>query len=458
MLPCGAPTGHRIMPGYATVLTIGTIAMRRLASLALGLFLGASFLYAEESTKSALKWPSWRGPHSNGVAEGDKFPTKWTDTENVKWKITLPGKGASTPAVVGDKLFLTCGAGGKNLVACLSLESGETIWSTEVGAETLGKHVKATGANPSIATDGQHCYAYFKSTDLACLDLSSGKVVWQLNLQEKYGELKDENGKDSLWWDLGNSPVLTKDAVVIALMHSGPSFLVAFDKATGKEIWKADRNLGAPSEAAQSYTTPALAKEGDRETLVTVGADAVTAHDAASGKELWQVNGLNPGKNGYFRSISSPVIADGVVIAPYARGNSVTAIKLGGSGNVNQTHILWQHTKEGSGADVPTPIAESGKVYIMHDGREKKLACLDLKTGEELWSVATPKHRASISASPIKAGDRFYVAREDGTVFVIKDGKIEAENPLDGDMFVATPVLVDGKILLRTVNSLYCIE
>lgn len=431
--------------------------MRRLAILALFAVVMAPTLRAEEPSKASLKWPSWRGPHFNGVADGDKYPTKWTDTENVKWKIELPGKGASTPVVVDDKLILTCCAAGRNLVTCLSMQSGETVWKTEVGAEAIGEHIKATGANPSIATDGEFLYAYFKSTDLACLDLT-GKVRWQLNIQDKYGKMIGEDGKDSLWWDLGNSPVLTKDNVVIALMHSGPSFLAAFDKATGSETWKSDRNLGAPKEAAQSYTTPILVKDGGRDALVTVGADAVTSHDASTGEELWRVSGLNPGQNGFFRSISSPVECDGVVIAPYARGNSVTAIKLGGKGDVTKSHVLWQHTTEGSGADVPTPIAKDGKVYIFHDGKERSLACLDIQTGKELWNVPTPKHRTTVSASPIMAGDRFYVAREDGTVFVIKDGKVESTNPLDGDMFVATPVLVDGKILLRTVNSLYCIE
>jgi outer membrane protein assembly factor BamB len=463
MLACGRGREQEIIDAHATVLTMRMNAMNRQAAivLSLGLLAGFTAAYssarAEETIKANVKWPSWRGPHFNGVADGENYPTKWTSSENVKWKIKLPGRGASTPAVVDDKLILTCGAAGKNTVVCLSFNSGETLWTTEIGAETAGKHAKATGANPSIATDGEHAYAYFKSGDLACLDLA-GKIVWQINLQEKYGKLKDENGKDTLWWDLGNSPVLTKNAVVIALMHSGPSFLVAFDKTTGTELWKSDRNLDAPVEAAQSYTTPALAKKGDQEVLVTVGADAVTAHDASSGKELWQVNGLNPSQNGYFRSISSPVVVDGIVVAPYARGSSLTAIKLGGQGDVTKSHVLWHNTGEGSGADVPTPIAVDGKIYIFHDGREKNLACLDLQTGKELWSVATPKHRTSISASPIKAGDRFYVAREDGTVFVIKDGKIESENPLDGDMFVATPVLVDGKILLRTVNTLYCIQ
>lgn len=424
--------------------------MKRLPIFALILSLMAAPLCAVETKKASVKWPSWRGPHFNGVADGDQFPTKWSAREHVKWAATLPGKGASTPVVVDEKILLTHGEGGTNHVSCFSLASGEKLWSTQVGSERSGKHQKATGANPSIVTDGEHAWAYFKSGDLACLDLA-GKVVWQANLQEKYG-------KDTLWWDLGTSPVLTKDCVVVAVMHSGPSFLAAFDKKSGDEVWKTERNMDAPSEAAQSYSTPMLVNDGAQDLLVTVGADAVTAHDAVKGNEVWRVIGLNPSQNGFFRSISSVVAADGVVIAPYARGNSLTAIKLGGKGDVSKSHVLWQLTEDGSGADVPTPIAKDGKVYVFHDGRDKSLECLDLKTGKKLWNVATPKHRSSVSASPIMAGDRFYVAREDGTVFVIKDGKIEAENPLDGEMLVATPVLVDGKILLRTVSKLYCIE
>ncbi len=450
MLPCGRGMPHRIIVDQATVLTIGMNAMRRLAILTLVVMAMAPALRAEEPKKASAKWPSWRGPHLNGVAEGENYPTKWSATEQVKWKVSLPGKGASTPVVVDEKLLLTHGEAGKNHVSCYSLGNGQSLWSTEVGAERTGKHQKATGANPSIVTDGEHAWAYFKSGDLACLDLA-GKIVWQTNLQEKYG-------KDTLWWDLGTSPVLTNDCVVVAVMHSGPSFLAAFDKKTGKEVWKTDRNLEAPSEAAQSYSTPMLVRDGDHDILVTVGADAVTAHDAAKGEELWRVSGLNPSQNGFFRSIASVVASEGIVIAPYARGSSLTAIKLGGKGDVTKTHVLWQHTNEGSGADVPTPIAKDGKVYIFHDGRDKSLACLDLQTGKELWNVPTPKHRSTVSASPIMAGDRFYVAREDGTVFVIKEGKIESENPLDGEMLVATPVLVDGKILLRTISKLYCIE
>ena len=228
----------------------------------------------------ADNWPNWRGPGSNGVAQGDNYPTSWSKTENVLWQVKLPGKGASTPVVWGKQIFLTCGVEGQNTVVCLD-RAGKTLWQTVVGQERAGKHKKATGSNPSAVTDGEHVFVYFKSGDLACLDFA-GKVVWKQNLQQLYGE-------DTLWWDLGTSPVLTHSEVVVAVMQTGPSYLAAFDKATGQAVWKQDRNVEAPSEAAQSYSTPLVLQEAGREILVVLGADHVTGHDAATGKELWRV-------------------------------------------------------------------------------------------------------------------------------------------------------------------------
>jgi len=398
-------------------------------------------------TTLAGNWPNWRGPDYNGVASGTGYPTHWSKTDNVLWKIELPGKGASTPAVWGDRIFLTCGIEGKNGVLCLDL-NGKEVWKQNVGSEKAGKHAKATGANPSPVTDGERIYVYFKSGDLACLDYN-GVVLWEHNLQELFGE-------DTLWWDLGTSPVLTHDNVVVAVMHSGPSFLAAFDRKTGKQAWKSDRNLGAPSEAAQSYSTPVVVHEGQRETLVVLGADHVTAHDATDGKELWRVGGLNPREEKYFRSISSPVVLDGIVVAPYARGSTMTAIKLGGSGDVTKSHIVW--SKDKLGADVPTPAAVDGKVYLCSD--KGGVSCLDVKTGKELWSGQVDKNRNAYSASPIIADGKIYITREDGTTYVLAQGpefKVLATNELTDEFIVATPVFVDGKILFRTREHLYCI-
>jgi outer membrane protein assembly factor BamB len=394
-------------------------------------------------------WPNWRGPDFNGVVrDGKGFPTKWSSTENVLWKIDLPGKGASTPIVWEDRIIVTCAIDKSNGVLCLD-RNGKQLWHKTVGTEKPGKHGKATGCNPSAVTDGKLLYVYFKSGDLACLDMA-GKIVWQQNLQKLFGE-------DTLWWDLGTSPVLTKENLVVAVMHSGPSYLAAFDKSTGKQAWKQDRNLGAPSEAAQSYSTPVVVNDGGKEILVVLGADHVTAHDAKSGAELWRVGGLNPTGQQYFRSISSPVVSDGIVVAPYARGSTLTAIKLGGKGDVTKTHIAW--SKDKLGADVPTPAAVDGKAYLCTDRGE--VVCLDIKTGKQLWSGSPEKNRQAFSASPVVADGKIYITREDGKTFVLEQGnefKVVAANELADEFVVATPVFVDGRILIRTAQHLYCIS
>lgn len=436
--PVGSAVGKRIVWGSIVAALLFQPAIAEFAGRA-GTDGGKAY--------GAENWPSWRGPKGDGVAAGKGYPTRWSKTENVAWKIALPGKGSSTPVVWGERVFVTCGVDGKNTILCLD-RNGKTLWNTAAGNETPGKHKKATGANPSAVTDGKHVYAYFKSGDLVCLDMD-GKLVWQRNLQELFG-------KDTLWWDLGTSPVLTRGQVVVAVMHSGPSFVVAFDKASGQQAWKQDRNLDAPSEAAQSYSTPMVIEDGGRELLVVLGADHVTTHDAATGAELWRVGGLNPTGHQYFRSIASAVAADGIVVAPYARGASLTGVRMGGSGDVTKTHVTW--ALEGLGADVPTPAVADGKVYLCTDKGD--VSCLDLKTGKTLAKVALERNRNAYSASPILAGGHLYLTREDGKTFVLKaDTTLAtvASNELDGEFVVATPVLVDGQVLIRTLDNLYCI-
>jgi outer membrane protein assembly factor BamB len=419
--------------------------MRR-TFLCLALLTAASPLLANNCL-FANNWPNWRGPTFDGVAEGTGYPVEWSATKNVAWKVELPGKGSSTPVVWGDQIFLTCGDNGMNTLLAFNRQ-GKELWRTKIGTERPGKNKKASGSNPSCVTDGKHVFAYFKSGDLACVDLS-GKIVWQTNLQHKYGE-------DTLWWDLGTSPVLTKAHCIVAVMQTGPSYLVAFEKESGKVAWKQDRNLGAPEEAAQSYSTPVVLTEDGQETLVVLGADHVTAHDAANGQEIWRVGGLNPTGHKYFRSIASPVVHRGIVVAPYARMETVTGIKLGGRGDVTSSHVVW--TKRGNGSDVPTPAAADGRVYVLND--RGTLSCLEIASGRELWSGQPEKHRSGFSSSPILADGKIYITREDGKTFVLAQGdefKVLAANELDGTQTVATPTFVDGRILIRTDTHLFCI-
>jgi len=395
---------------------------------------------------AADNWPSWRGPTYNGVAPGSGFPTEWSQSKNVLWKIELQGIGASTPAVWDDAIFLTTGVDGQNTVICYD-QKGQERWRKGLGEEVAGKNPKASGSNPSPTTDGKHVYVYFKSGDLACLDFA-GNIKWQHNLQEMYGE-------DTLWWDLGTSPVLLNDLVIVACIHSGPSYLVAFNKTTGEVEWKHDRNCEAPNESQQTYSTPIPTQINGRDALVVLGADHVTAHDAKDGSEIWRLGGLNPKGEGFFRSIASPVIDNGIVIVPYARGESLTAVSLDSQGDASKS-VLWSIT--GISADVPTPAAQDQRIYVCGDLGQ--VACLNANDGKVIWKGEVERRGSNkYSSSPIIADGKLYVTYENGTTTVLELGdefKPIAVNKLN-DFIVATPVFINGKILIRTDHNLYCI-
>jgi len=407
----------------------------------------------------ADNWPTWRGPSGDGSAAGTGYATSWGPSQNVLWRVKLPGLGASTPVVWGDRVVVTCAIDGKDGAVCLD-RSGKELWRRSLGAEKPGKHKKATGANPSPVTDGERVFVYYKSGELAALDLVDGSVAWRTNLQTQFGE-------DTLWWDLGTSPVLTKDAVIVAVMQTGPSYLAAFDRRSGKLLWKHDRLLDAPEEAAQSYSTPMVAA-GDAalgepaEVLFVLGADHVTAHDAADGRELWRVGGLNPTGHKYFRSIASPVLVADLVVAPYARGGTLTAIRRGGSGDVTTSHVAW--VRDDLGADVPTPAERDGRIIVCTD--KGRVECVASTNGETLAKVELPKNRNAYSASPVVVDGRVIVIREDGQASLLAwPGKV-AEERLEvvaagggnlEEMTVATPVCVDGRMFVRTHDSLWCI-
>ncbi|MFG0261942.1 MAG: PQQ-binding-like beta-propeller repeat protein, partial [Novipirellula sp. JB048] len=357
-------------------------------------------------------WPQWRGAAQNGIASGDGFPTEWSEDAGVDWKIKLPGSGGSTPVIVGSKAFLTYGSAEHNHLVAIDLNTGKTLWSVALGTDSGGKHRKGSGSNPSPATDGKHVYAYFRSGDLGCVDLQ-GNVKWQLNLQEKYGE-------DTLWWDLGTSPLLTEHAVVVAVMQSGPSYVVAFDKTSGDVLWKSDRMLEAPEESAQSYTTPLNVTVDSQPMIAVLGADHLTLHHRDSGEQVAALGGFNPDAEKYFRSIASPVAAGEIVVCPYARGATLTAVNMRqlAEGQGKQA-IAW--SRDDIGSDVPTPAALDNKLYLVGDGKLNRgqISCLDLQTGKTLWQIQLPKSRHGFSSSPLVTGNHLYVTQENAVTFVI---------------------------------------
>jgi outer membrane protein assembly factor BamB len=391
-------------------------------------------------------WPHWRGPHDCGSIETGRYPVKWDATTNVAWKTPLPGKGCSTPVVCAGRIFLTAPVEGKDAVLALDT-SGKVLWQTTLGPERPGKHRNGSGCNPSPVTDGQGVFAYFKSGTLAGLDLD-GRLRWKTNLQQEYG-------KDTLYWDIGTSPVLTEKDVVVAVMHEGDSFLAAFDKLTGQMRWKVARNYRTPLEGDHSYTTPILIRHEGREALLVLGGERLTAHDAADGKILWSCGDFNPQAKNNWVPVASPVVVGDIAVVPYGRGTCLHGIRLGGSGDVTASHRIWK--REDTGSFVPTPAAQGGRVYVLCDRGE--IDCIDSATGKTLWSGQLPKRSSKYYASPLVADGKIYAAREDGVVFVARgEGKFEvlAENDL-GERLIASPVPLDGRLLLRGEKHLFCI-
>ena len=391
-----------------------------------------------------LHWPRWRGPSDAGNAISGSYP-KDLDPGKAKWKVDLPGKGCSTPIVWGDYIFLTAPIDKKDAVLALDWQ-GKVRWQRPIAPWRKGKHRNGSSCNSSPTTDGERVYVFFKSGQLAALDFK-GDTKWSTNLWERFG-------RDTLYWDYGTSPVLTRRDVIVTMMHDSGSYLAAFDKKTGDLRWKVDRNYETPVEGDHSYATPIVRREGDREVIVVWGAEHLTSHAAEDGALIWECGNFNPEKKPNWVAVSSAVIAGDVAIVPYGRGETLTGVKLGGRGNVSKANRLWS-TKD-SGSFVPSPAVADGKVYVLRDKGE--IACVNPNTGETHWTNGLPRSPLKYYASPTIADGKLYAAREDGVVFVAQiKGKFEILSENDfGQRIIASPVPVGNRLLLRGEEQVFC--
>ena len=420
------------------------LRMKRLCISTVALLAAFSFSLADDQNN----WPRWRGPRDNGSVEGGTYPVTF---EKVLWKAPLPGKGCSTPVVWDQRIYLTAPTNGVDAVLAFDW-SGKPLWHTVLGPERAGKHRNGSGSNASPATDGQAVFVYFKSGTLAALEFD-GRIRWQTNLVERFGP-------DTLYWDHGTSPVLTKSCVVMTRMHRGESWLAAFDKRTGEMRWKVARNYQTPTEGDHAYTTPIVIQQRGKEALLVWGAEHVTAHDAQDGRLLWSCGGFNPESNEYWPAVASMVIAGDTALVPYGRADRgqprLHGIKLGGSGDLAKAgQRAWK--RDDVGTFVTTPAEYKGRVYIVRDRGE--VVCLDPVTGQTIWSDALPKASANFYSSPLIAGGKLYAAREDGVVFVARvESKFEllAENKMD-ERVIASPVPASNRLLIRGEQHLFCI-
>lgn len=397
----------------------------------------------------STQWPNWRGPHQNGSVAAGQYPVHW-DPDKVLWKIEIPGKGFSTPIVLNETIYLTTGANDTDTVLAYSF-SGKQLWQTPLGSEKAGRHQNGSGSNPSVTTDGSAVFVFFKSGTFAALELD-GTIRWKTNLFERYG-------KDDRFWDFGTSPVLTKQHVVIAHMHDGDSWLAAFDKVTGEVIWKVPRNYETPTEGSQGYSTPVVFSHQGKEALLVWGGHHLTAHDAANGKVFWSCGDFNPDGTRLWPAVASPVIVGNVAVVPCGRDDRrqprLHGIKLGGEGDVTQTHRLWK--RKDTGPFIPSPTVHQGRVYVVCD--RGRIDCINPLTGESFWSGVFPKGKGKFYASPVIAGGHLYAAREDGKLFVLRlSNQFEILSEIDmKDRIIASPIAVADRLLVRTLHFLFCI-
>lgn len=402
----------------------------------------------------ADNWPQWRGPTLNGISLEKNLPVSWSKTENVAWRLKLPGRAGSTPVVWGDRIFLTSvGEDNTTLLLMAVTTSGKVLWRHELGKGNKDARVnEGNSASPSPSTDGKHVWAFVGTGVLACYDVD-GRHVWSFDVQERYGKLRIQFGMTS-------TPVLDGDRLYLQLIHGDgnaetrEALVVCLDKTTGNELWKQPRPSPAYAENEHSYASPIVYRDEQQAFLLTHGADYIIAHSLDDGHELWRSAGLQPDKyDATLRLVASPVCVPGLIVAPSAKGGRMIALKPGGRGDITRSEFkLWEFPRT---TDVPSPLIYDGLVYMYRENGV--LVCIDAKTGDKLYEERT-KEGANRS-SPVLADGKLYVTARDGTTTVIKSGpkfEVLAENKLD-ESITASAAISNGRIYLRTFDALWAI-
>jgi outer membrane protein assembly factor BamB len=410
-------------------------------------------LVVDASQCRAANWPSWRGPDNNGISKETHLPITWSDTQNIAWKIPLPGQAGSTPIIWGNRIFLTSADGKDYVLLCLSTD-GKQLWKRVLGSGGRSSIMRGEGndASASPSTDGNHVFAFVGTGDLACFDFD-GNVVWKLNVQDRYGEFRIQHG-------LHNTPLLHDGRLYLALLHNNSHWVVALDAASGKEVWKVQRKTDAQGESREAYSSPVLWNDGKETTLVVLGCDYTTGHRLNDGAEIWRLRDLNPQKNysSALRIIASPVASTDTLVVPTARGGLIVGLKPEPTGVIaaNSPFERWRKTR--GAPDVPSPLIHNGLVYLVQAGGRGSMQCWDAKTGKEFYSEGIYDDR--YRASPVYADGKIYVLSRDGTALVVQAGQkfqLLATNNLN-DNFTASPAIAEGRIYLRGFKALYAIQ
>jgi outer membrane protein assembly factor BamB len=414
----------------------------------------------------AEDWPQWRGPRHDGTSRELGLPVTWSETAGVAWKCGLPEWGHSTPVAAAGAVFVTSQVDDRRLVLVkINKTTGHVEWTREVGSakvEQIKVHGKSPTerrhqvfplgenfATPSPATDGKLVVAHFGNGLLAAYDFA-GRQLWRRDLQQDYGAY-------TVWWGHANSPILYQDLVISVCMQDNcadlpgqpsPSYVVAHDKHSGRQVWMKSRPSTSSREYSDAYTTPIIATSAHGPLLLVAGAETLDAYQPGSGSLVWFLPELLGN-----RMIASPVAADGWIYATRGKGGPVLAVKLDAQGRRGGSDIVWTHDK--ATPDCPTPVVCNKLLFwVSNNGIAN---CLEAATGEQCWKERLV---GAYRASPLAADGRIYFVDTDGMTTVVaaeRGFRRLAENRLD-DTIVASPIASDGCLLLRGQKWLYCLK
>ncbi len=415
---------------------------------------------AEGATAAERFWPQWRGPYATGVSKHANPPLEWSETKNIRWKVEIPGRGSASPVIWGDRLFLLSAVpialtgaaahtpqGGvvprtrhRFIVLAIDRKTGKTIWE-RTACETLPHEAthqdNGTYASSSAITDGRHVYAWFESQGMYVYDMD-GTPVWQKDLGDK--RMRSEFGE-------GSTPVLYNGRLVIVWDHQGQSFIVALDAATGRELWRVNR------DEIDTWATPLVVEHQGRGQVIAPAMKKVRSYDLETGQTVWESPGvtMNP--------IPSPVAGDGMVFVMSGfRGNNLKAIRLADArGDLTTSGaIVWSLDRDTP--YVPSPLLYDGILYFLKTN-SGILSAFDAASGRPHYQLQRLDGVPNVFASPVGARGRVYLAGREGATIVITHGprfEVLAKNTLD-DGFDASPALVDDEIYLRGYVHLYSI-
>lgn len=387
-------------------------------------------------------WPQFRGPDGQGHAGQCGLPLRWSETDNVRWKVPVPGRGWSSPVVLGDRIWITTATDSGRSLRAVSIDrqTGRLLYDVEVFAsEPLPVNPKNSHASPTPVVEPGRLYVHFGTLGTACLDADTGNALWadrSLTLEHKEGP--------------GSSPVLYGNLLILTCDGMDKQYVAALDKSTGRLVWRADRTgVQSPNpDFRKAYATPLVVRVNGDDQLISPAADRVIAYDPSTGKEIWRSEYKG------FSNVPRPVVgADTIFVCTgFVRGELV-AIRAGGQGDVTRTHEAWRLGK--SIPNIPSPLLVGQELYLVSD--RGVATCVDSRSGRVHW---TTRLDGDFSASPLFADGRVYFFSEANHTTVVAAGtklRVLAVNELSGRL-QATPAVAGPALFLRSDTHLYRLE